>query len=120
MVMDLESGTCEDRDIDFFGFINDAMEYFVEVEGWSAIYAFQVIMKQNDEVGLAQLKKHSLKAILEQPTPDVMMANIEFRKERYTIVDLEALVERIGEVLANYKDPEGIRKLKKDLMRIAK
>ena len=102
------------------GFINEALTYFVEVEGWSPIYAFQVLMKQNSEVGLARLRKQSLGEILENPTPEVMMDNIDFFKESYTLVDLEALVDKIGEVLSTYKDPSGLRKMKRDLMLLAK
>ena len=107
-------------EIDFMGFINEALTYFVEVEGWSPIYAFQVLMKQNSEVGLARLRKQSLGEILENPTPEVMMDNIDFFKESYTLVDLEALVDKIGEVLSTYKDPSGLRKMKRDLMLLAK
>ena len=118
-VVGLDSTETEHSEVDFMSFINEALEYFVEVEGWSPIYAFQVIMKQNNEAGLAQLKKQSLNNILESPTPDVMMSNIVFFKEKYTDDDVRALVERIGDVLSNYKDKNGISKLKRDLLRIA-
>lgn len=107
-------------EVDFMGFINEALTYFVEVEGWSPIYAFQVLMKQNSEVGLARLKKRALGDILENPTPEVMMENIDFFKETYTVGDLEALVDRIGDVLSTYKDPGGLRKMKRDLMLLAR
>ena len=115
----MEANEPEVSEADFLGFINKALEYFVEVEGWSPIYAFQVIMKQNSEVGLAQLKKQSLPAIMESPTPNVMMENIEFFKKEYTHKDMERLIERISDVLSTYKDPPGIRKLKADLLRLA-
>jgi hypothetical protein len=106
--------------VNFFNFINEAMEYFVEVEGWSPIYAFQVLMKQNSEVGLAELKKQSLKEILETPTPDVMLRNIVFYKDRYSMEDVTGLVEKVVEVLSNYKDKEGLATLRRDLLLIAR
>ncbi len=119
MVVALENIENPDEPVDLFSFINEALEYFVEEEGWSPIYAFQVIMKQGSEVGLAELRKHSLKTILDTPTPEVMMQNIDFHKDRYTRRDVKILVERIGDVLSTYKDTEGIRKLKRDLIRIS-
>ena len=119
VVVTLEDMENPNEPVDLFSFINEALEYFVEEEGWSPIYAFQVIMKQGSEVGLADLKKQSLKTILDSPTPDVMMQNIEFHKDRYTRRDVLVLVERIGAVLSNYKDNAGIRKLKRDLLRIS-
>ena len=116
---DSEPGTQVIHSDDIMTFINDALEYFVEEEGWSPIYAFQVIMKQNNEVGVARLKKQSLKEIMDSPTPDVMLSNIEFFKEDYTQADLDALIEKISDVLSNYKDREGLIKLKRDLSRIA-
>ncbi len=119
MVAALKNIENPDEPVDLFSFINGALEYFVEEEGWSPIYAFQVIMKQGSEVGLARLRKQSLKTILDTPTPEVMMQNIDFHKDRYTRRDVKILVERIGDVLSTYKDTEGIRKLKRDLIRIS-
>ena len=85
--------------VDLFSFINEALEYFVEEEGWSPIYAFQVIMKQGSEVGLAELKKQSLKTIMDTPTPEVMMQNIEFHKKSYSHDDVENLVDRIKNMI---------------------